>query len=77
MITEITAYESIAEEKARSLAVTAAHPVEHGNAGFCPNCGNAGLYDLKGMGVSASSIFYSTAAGKWRCMLCELDALGC
>lgn len=77
MITEKRAYESIAEEKARSLAETVSHSVAHGSEGFCPTCGHAGFYDLKGLGVSGASIFYSTTEGKWRCMSCELDAFGC
>ncbi len=70
-------YESIAKEKAWRLAEMVSHPVTHGGEGFCPRCSHAGLYDLQGFGVSGESIFYSTADEKWRCMSCEIGALGC
>ncbi|MFZ2949720.1 MAG: hypothetical protein WA003_09575 [Desulfuromonadaceae bacterium] len=69
-------YEIISQKKAEKLQQTATHVVEHGNAGECPTCGHAGIYDLKDSGLMPSSIFYSVNHEKWRCMLCDLRSIG-
>jgi hypothetical protein len=66
-------YETICREKAAKLQKSVAHVVSHGSKGECPKCGQIGIYDLKGVGLTAASIFYSTHHGQWRCMLCGLD----
>ncbi len=63
MFALVSQYESIAKEEACRLAQTLTHTVEHGSDGFCPNCGQPRIYDLKGLGVSAASIFFSNIGG--------------
>lgn len=69
-------YELISSEKAEMLQKSTSHAVRHGNAGVCPTCGQPGIYDLKGLGFMASSIFYSTELGQWCCPLCDLGQTG-
>ncbi len=70
------AYEALAKKEAKSLEQVVGHSVGHGNEGTCPNCGHIGLYDMKGLGLSAASIYFSAADDKWQCMACEMDSLG-
>lgn len=76
MSNEMHAYETIVSEKAKELEQTVGHAVSHGSEGTCPTCGHVGQYDLKGFGLSGASIYFATVVEKWRCMLCELDAVG-
>lgn len=68
-------YEVFIDQKAHDLGKVAEHPVCHGSEGVCPNCGHFGYYDLHGLGLSPSSIFYSTVLGEWRCRMCEFESL--
>ncbi|MBI1921950.1 MAG: hypothetical protein HYS23_12815 [Geobacter sp.] len=69
-------YELLSSKKAEVLQKSTAHSVRHGSEGLCPTCGQSGIYDLKGLGLMASSIFYSTELEQWRCPLCDLGATG-
>jgi hypothetical protein len=70
------AYEALVNEEARCLERAAGHPVSHGSGGTCPTCGHAGLYDLKGPGLSPASIYFSVADERWRCMVCDMAFTG-
>lgn len=65
-------YETLSGKKAEMLQENTSHPVRHGSEGECPSCGQIGFYDLKGLGLNASSIFYSRDLDAWRCMACDL-----
>ena len=73
---DIRGYEAVAGEKLMELGRSLGRTLAHGSAGVCPSCGHAGLFDIRGAGLSAASIYYSLATGSWRCPACELDPLG-
>lgn len=77
MLMETHVYEALVIKKARALEEETGQQISHGGDGACPGCGHAGVYDLNGFGVAASSIYFSTAVDKWRCMCCEIDSYGC
>jgi hypothetical protein len=66
-------YEALVKKKVKELGEIVEDPIIQGVEGVCPNCGHFGYYDLEGLGLSASSIFYSAATGGWRCRMCEFD----
>lgn len=74
---ETHVYEALVSNKVRVLEQDAGHKISHGADGTCPSCGHVGIYDLRGGGVSPSSIYFSTAVEKWRCMSCGIDSYGC
>ncbi|WP_243372882.1 hypothetical protein [Geotalea sp. SG265] len=76
MTTKTAEYEALVKEKALSLQTNAGDCIAHGNEGACPCCGHLGIFDMKGSGLTAGSIYFSTAVNKWRCMACEIVQLG-
>ncbi len=67
-------YEVVVKREVVLLEWALGRRIRHNEGGLCPKCGNAGTFDIKGLGFDShtgNSIYYSTVFNEWRCRLCD------